>query len=59
MAETKVLDTAAPSTTSGKKKNHAKKQKTEHGNDDELISRVKIYLNLITVLKLNLELITL
>ncbi|XP_053192271.1 kinectin isoform X2 [Scomber japonicus] len=29
VAETKVLDGAAPSATSGKKKNHAKKQKTE------------------------------
>ncbi|XP_038584452.1 kinectin isoform X2 [Micropterus salmoides] len=30
VAETKVLDGAAPSATSGKKKNSAKKQKTEH-----------------------------
>lgn len=34
MAETKVLDGAAPVAPSGKKKNSAKKQKTEPGIDD-------------------------
>lgn len=59
VAETKVLDGAAPSTTSGKKKNHAKKQKAEPGSDDALITHVKLYMNLLTVLKLNPELVTL
>ena len=36
VAETKVLDGATPSATSGKKKNSAKKQKTEPGNGDKL-----------------------
>lgn len=45
VAETKVLDGAAPSATSGKKKNSAKKQKTEHGNDDTVPSHAKLYLN--------------
>lgn len=34
VAETKVLDGAAPVAPSGKKKNSAKKQKTEPGIDD-------------------------
>lgn len=37
VAETKVLDGAAPPATSGKKKNSAKKQKTEPGNDDTVV----------------------
>lgn len=37
VAETKVMDGAAPSVTSGKKKNSAKKQKTEPGNDDDTV----------------------
>lgn len=36
VAETKVLDGAAPNATSGKKKNSAKKQKTEPGIDDRM-----------------------
>lgn len=36
VAETKVLDGAAPNATSGKKKNSAKKQKTEPGTDDRM-----------------------
>ena len=34
VAETKVLDGAPPPVTSGKKRNSAKKQKTEPGNGD-------------------------
>lgn len=34
-AETKVVDGATQISTSGKKKNSAKKQKTEPGNDDD------------------------
>ncbi len=45
VAETKILDGAAPSAPSGKKKNSAKKQKTEPGNDDTVVSRAKLYLN--------------
>lgn len=37
VAETKVLDGAAPNATSGKKKNSAKKQKTEPGIDDTMV----------------------
>lgn len=37
VAETKVLDGATPSATSGKKKNSAKKQKTEPGNGDIMV----------------------
>lgn len=37
VAETKVLDGATQSVTSGKKKNSAKKQKTDHGNDDKIL----------------------
>lgn len=36
VAETRVLDGAAPNATSGKKKNAAKKQKTETGIDDTM-----------------------
>nr|XP_040055237.1 kinectin isoform X2 [Gasterosteus aculeatus aculeatus] len=34
MADTRIVDGAAPVATSGKKKNSAKKQKTEHTNDE-------------------------
>lgn len=44
VAETKVLDGATPSATGGKKKNSAKKQKTEPGND-QAASDVKLYLS--------------
>lgn len=45
VAETKVLDGATPSATTGKKKNSAKKQKTEPGNDDTVVPCVKLYLS--------------
>lgn len=38
VAETKVLDGATQVVTSGKKKNSAKKQKTEPGNDNTISS---------------------
>lgn len=37
MAETRVLDGAATNATSGKKKNSAKKQKTETGIEDTMV----------------------
>lgn len=37
VAETKVLDGAAPTANSGKRKNSAKKQKTEPGIDNMLV----------------------
>lgn len=53
VAETKVLDGAAPSATSGKKKNYTKKQKTEPGNDDAVTPNAKLYQNLLMALKVN------
>ena len=44
VAETKVLDGATPSVTAGKKKNSAKKQKTEPGNDDTAVPYAKLCL---------------
>ncbi|XP_023149462.1 kinectin isoform X1 [Amphiprion ocellaris] len=38
VAETKVLDGATPSTTSGKKKNSTKKQKTEHVDETQILA---------------------
>ncbi|XP_069008277.1 kinectin isoform X4 [Embiotoca jacksoni] len=38
MAETKVLDGATPSATGGKKKNSAKKQKTEHVDETHILA---------------------
>lgn len=35
VAETKVLDGVNPTAVTGKKKNSAKKQKTEHGKNDQ------------------------
>lgn len=40
VAETKVLDGAAPSVTTGKKKNSAKKQKTEPGNNNVVLPSI-------------------
>lgn len=45
VAETKVLDGAAPTATSGKKKNSAKKQKTEPGNDDTVVPHANFLLS--------------
>lgn len=38
VAETKVVDGATQISTGGKKKNSAKKQKTEPGNDDDQVN---------------------
>lgn len=46
VAETKVLDGTAPTVASGKKKNSAKKQKTEPGNNASMVLHAKLGLNL-------------
>lgn len=45
MAETKALDGTPPISTSGKKKNYAKKQKTESGKDDAVIPQTQLLLS--------------
>lgn len=44
IAETKSQDGAVPAPTSGKKKNSAKKQKTEPGKDHRIILHSRSYL---------------
>jgi len=43
MSETRVLDGATPAATSGKKKNSAKKQKTEPTNGDALVPHAQLH----------------
>lgn len=58
MADTRIVDGAAPVATSGKKKNSAKKQKTEHTNGDAIVPHLFILSNM-TIHKTKPEMLTL